>query len=86
MNVKTAQSCAEEHIAKISAPASSTRTSQDAIAKVSSKHGVTLLLSLIASEQAVPGAHVQRVQKCRVASCLEVQSAIWPVLEKMLLC
>ncbi|XP_031465273.1 serine/threonine-protein kinase Nek4 isoform X2 [Phasianus colchicus] len=33
VSVKTAQSCAEEHIAKISAPANSTKTSQHAIAK-----------------------------------------------------
>lgn len=40
----------------------------------------------LSSEQAVPGARVQRVQKCRVASYVEVQLATWLVLEEMFLC
>lgn len=86
VNVKTAQSCAEEHIAKMSVSAISAKTGQDAIAKVSSKRGLTVFLSLIASEQAVSGARVQRVKKCIVASYMKVQSAIQLVLEEMLLC
>lgn len=59
MNAKTVQRCAEEYCAEVSESVNSTKNSQVAISKVSSKYCDTIFLSLIAFEQIVPGVHAQ---------------------------